>query len=151
MRATDLLKLTCLLLPLLACEISNGQEAGRPIEGATGGVYLPNQSPALSNLKPGIKMHMDPFGKPCVSVAAYSLGKTDYQKIFRAEEKLLASREYEHMITATNRCSQMIKLKVCYLGSQNCVIVDLSSYGNQRASLGISSDQGFSYQYTEQF
>jgi hypothetical protein len=151
MRATDFLKFTGLLFPLLACEASNGQESGRPIEGSTGGVYMPHPSSALSDLKPGIKMHLDPFGKPCVTVAAYSLAKTDYRKIFGAEQKLLASGEYEHMIAAKNHCSQMIRLKVCYFGSQSCVTVDVASYGDQRASLGISTGQGFRYQYTEQF
>jgi hypothetical protein len=151
MRLMDFAKLTSLLLLLLASEISNAQESGRPIEGATGGAYSPHESSALSDLKPGIKMHLDPFGKPCVTVAAYSLAKTDFGKIFGAEPKVFASKEYEHMITATNRCSQMIKLKVCYSGTQDCVIVELASYGNQRASLGRSSDQGFRYQYTEQF
>jgi hypothetical protein len=153
MRATDFWILTSVFFPLFACgtSISNGQEWGRPIEGSTGGAYLSNHSSALSDLKPGIKMHLDPFGKPCVTLAAYSLAKSDYRKIFGAEQKIFASSEYEHMITATNHCSQMIKLKVCYSDSQNCVVVELASYGNQRASLGISSDQGFRYQYTEQF
>jgi hypothetical protein len=151
MRATDFLKLTTLLFLLLASEISKGQESGRPIEGSTGGAYQSNQSSALSDLKPGIRMHLDPYGKPCVSVAAYSHPKTDFGKIFGAEHKIFASDEYEHMVTARNHCSQMIKLKVCYSDTRNCVMVDLPSYGNQRASLGISLDQEFRYQYTEQF
>ena len=152
MRTTDLLKLTSPLFLLLACTVSDGQESGRPIEGSTGGLYVPKESSALSDLKPGIKMHMDPYGKPCVTVGAYSLPKTDFGKIFGAEQRPPASVEYEHFVTAKNRCSQTIKLKVCYFESNSCVTVNLAGYGNQRASLGLSPGaRGFRYQYTEQF
>jgi hypothetical protein len=152
MRTTGFLKPISFVVLLVASEMSNGQELSRPIEGSTGGLYLPNQSSALSDLKPGVKMHLDPFGKPCVTVGAYSLPKTDFRKIFGAEQKPLASVEYEHFVTAKNHCSQTIKLKVCYFDSNSCVTVDVASYGNQRASLGTSPGMpGFRYQYTEQF
>ena len=138
MRATGLLKLTGPLFLLFTCTVSNGQGSGRPVEGATGGLLLPNQPSGLSDLKPGVRLHMDPYGKPCLSVGAYSLTKPDFRSTFGAEEKPLASVEYEHIVTAKSHCSQTIKLKVCYSGSQSCVTIDVAGYGNQRASLGIS-------------
>lgn len=152
MRAADLFKVTSPLFLLFTWTVSNGQGSGRPVEGSTGGVLLPNQPSGLSDLKPGVKLHMDPFGKPCVTVGAYSLPKADFRRIFGAEQKPSASVDYEQFVTAKNHCSQTIKLKVCYFGSQSCVTIDVAGYGDQRASLGISPGmRGFRYQYTEQF
>ena len=179
MRYVQFVKVVWLLVPFLACDVSNGQQStagsGRPIEGSTGGLYPPNQSQSSlhSDLDPGVKFHRDPYGKPCISVAAFALPKTDFRKIFGAELSAHSSakdkgkdgsdgvglgagdsksQNYEHMVSAQNRCSQNIKLKVCYLGSQSCLLVDVPPYGHQRASLGIATGTpAFSYQYTEQF
>ena len=56
--------------------------------GLTGGLYLPNQSQSSlhSDLDLGVKVHSDPYGKRCISVAAFALPKTDFRKIFGAEQ-----------------------------------------------------------------
>jgi hypothetical protein len=173
------LQLTCLIVVLLASPgTSNGQEptrSGRPIEGSTGGLYVPNQSQSSlqSDLDPGVKVHLDPYGKRCILVAAYALPKTDFRKIFGAELSAHSSpkdkgkdasgsvgqdaraskaQNYEHMVSAQNRCSHTIRLRVCYLGSQSCVPLAVPAYGRQQASLGIATGTpAFRYQYTEQF
>jgi hypothetical protein len=173
MRYANLLKLVSFLAPFLACQVSNGQQStalasGRPIEGATAGLYLPNS--VQSDLSPGVKVHMDVYGKRCVMVAAYSHAKTDFRKIFgggqppQGSEKDKGqsssasgqgddkSKNFEHIVSAQNHCSQTIRLRVCYLGSQNCVPLDVPGHGHQQASLGIASGMpGFRYQYIEQF
>ena len=158
MRYMQFLKSIWLLMPFLVCNVSYGQTAGagRPIEGSTDGLYLPNQSPFHSDLDPGVKVHHDPYGKRCISVAAFALPKTDFRKIFGAEPAAKdadsKTQHYEHIVSAQNRCSQSIKLKVCYLGSQSCLLVDVPPYGHQQASLGIATGtKAFRYQYTEQF
>ena len=165
MRASSVLKLIGLLIPFLVCGHSNAQELtvpfgaghGRPIEGSTGGLYLPNQSQisVQSDLNPAIRVHKDAVGKRCVTVGAYSLPKIDFRKIFsggQSEQGDKAPKMFEHMITAQNRCSQTIKLKVCYYDSQSCITVDVPSHSDQQASLGVASGMpNFRYQYTEQF
>ena len=160
MRYVQFMTVVWLLAPFLACDVCNGQQttigSGRPIEGSTDGLYLPNQSPFQSDLDPRVKVHQDPYGKRCVSVAAFALPKTDFRKIFGAEPAAKGSdsktQNYEHIVSAQNRCSQSIKLKVCYLGSQSCLLVDVPPYGHQQASLGIATGtKAFRYQYTEQF
>ena len=172
MRNVKLLKLVTLLTSLLVCDISHGQQSppgagpGHPIEGSTNGLYLPNQS--QSDLNPSVKVHLDAYGKRCVTVAAYSLPKTDFRKIFgggqtpQGSEKDKGqnpsasgqdkSKNFEHIVSAQNHCSQTIRLRVCYLGSQDCVPLDVPGYGHQQASLGIAAGMpGFRYQYIEQF
>jgi hypothetical protein len=165
MRYVRFVKVLWLLVPFLACDVCNGQQStaefGRPIEGSTGGLYLPNQSQSSlhSDLDPGVKVHSDPYGKRCISVAAFARPKTDFRKIFGAELSAHSSgagdsksQNYEHIVSAQNRCSQSIKLKVCYLGSRSCLLVDVPPYGQQQASLGIATGtSAFRYQYTEQF
>jgi len=173
MRRAKLLKLGSLLVPLLVCEASSGQQSlaplgpGRPIEGSTSGLYLPNS--VQSDLSRGVKVHLDVYGKRCVTVAAYSLAKTDFRKIFgggqtpQAEKDKGASsgaggqgdyksKNFEHIVSAQNHCSQTVRLRVCYLGSQDCVPLDVPGYGHQQASLGIAAGTpSFRYQYIEQF
>jgi hypothetical protein len=165
MRRLGFFKLLGLLLSLVTCEVSNAQQPsdarpGRPIEGSTGGLYLPNQSQSSvqPDLHPSIRMHKDSRGKSCVTVAAYSRPKTDFRKIFgghdtsASEQTDIKSKIYEHIISAQNRCGQTIKLKVCYYESQNCVSLDVPGYDRQEASLGVAPGMpGFRYQYTEQF
>jgi hypothetical protein len=89
-------------------------------------------------------------------VAAFSLPKTDFRKIFGAGQTPQASdntsKLFEHMISAQNHCSQIIRLRVCYYGSETCVAVDVPPFDHQQASLGVARGMpGFRYQYTEQF
>ena len=157
MRHANLSKLVILFACFIGSNVSNGQQLvtppgaapGRPIEGSTGGHYE-SELPAQSDLTPSVRVHLDPYGKRCVAVAAYSRAKTDFGKIFGAGPQATAS--FEHFISAQNHCSQTIRLRVCYHGSQNCVPMDVPPYGRQQASLGVAPGMpGFRYQYTEQF
>jgi hypothetical protein len=166
------------LLVSATCVVSYSQDA-RPVNGATGGLYRKDQSTLrrsqLSsdlNAASSLKVHRDPYGKACVSVGAYSIQKTDYRKIFEpkkaagnakaevenqkpgsvSDQPSISIKILEHIISAKNNCSQTVKLKVCYYGTQDCVPVDLPSYGHKETSMGIYPGmQDFRYQYTEQF
>ena len=168
MRCLTLLKLLSLpVLAVVTCQASNGQglttpldtTPSRPIEGATGGLHLPNQMQlkgsqfSSSNSSFGVKVHMDPVGTPCVKVSAYSHQQTNYRRIF---DPTLTPRNssniFEHFISAQNHCSQPVKLRVCYYNSQSCVAMDVPGYGRQEALLGAyPALQDFRYQYVEQF
>ena len=162
MRTSLLLRLSSLLVPLLACGISNGQQspgplgigAGRPIEGSSD-PQIQSTKPPRSELQPGIKMHLDPLGKPCVAVTGFSLEKTDFRAVFGGQASELEQKgvkHFENFISAQNHCSRPIKLRVCYYASQDCVPIDVPGYDNRRISLGFSGGtRRFRYQYTEQF
>jgi hypothetical protein len=168
MRCLNLLKLLSLpVLVVVTCEPSTGQgltppldtTPSRPIEGATAGLHLPNQTQlggsqfSSPNWSFGVKVHTDPVGKPCVKVSAYSHQQTNYRKIF--DPTLTPGNSlniFEHFITAQNHCSQPVKLKVCHYNSQSCVVVDVPGYGHHQAFLGeYPALPEFRYQYVEQF
>ncbi len=168
MRCLNLLKLLSLtVLGVVTCEASNGQglttpldsTPSRPIEGATAGLHLPNQTQSGNsqfsspNSNFGVKVHTDAVGKPCVKVSAYSHQQTNYRKIFDPTLTLRnGSNIFEHFISAQNHCSQPVKLRVCYYNSQSCVAVDVPAYGRQEALLGAyPALPDFRYQYVEQF
>jgi hypothetical protein len=71
------------------------------------------------------KKHMGPTGRPCISVAGYSIPHALDKQVF------------DNMIEATNACSQVIKLKVCYYHSDRCVDVDAPAYSRKGATLGV--------------
>ena len=71
------------------------------------------------------KKHMGPTGKPCISVAGYSIPHALDKQVF------------DNMIEATNACSQVIKLKVCYYHSDRCVDFDAPAYSKKGTTLGV--------------
>jgi hypothetical protein len=168
MRCLNLLKL--LSLPVLAVvtwEASNSQglttpldaTPSRPIEGSTAGLHLPNQTQLGGSQFPsptssfGVKVHLDPVGKPCMKVSAYSHKQPNYRKIFDPTlTPRSSSNIFEHFISAQNHCSQPVKLKVCYYGSQSCVMLEVPGYDRREALLGVyPALADFRYQYVEQF
>ena len=161
MRRSYLSKLVAFLLSFATCAASNGQQLsaptntapGHPIEGGIGGNQP--QSPALSQLRPRVKVHQDASGKPCVTIAAHSLPKADFRKIFGGEQPSdgtdIKLKTFEHIISAHNHCALTVRLRVCYYGSQNCLPLDVPGHDDGEVSLGISPELGFHYQYTEQF
>jgi hypothetical protein len=158
MQVSAIAKLASLLVSLLACDVANSQPlnggSGHPIEGSTGGTYRPNKLQS-SDLNPSAKVHKDAYGTPCVTVAAHSLPKTDFRKIFSGGQTSdgtdIKLKTFEHIISAHNHCALTVRLRVCYYGSQNCLPLDVPGHDDGQASLGISPESGFHYQYTEQF
>lgn len=71
------------------------------------------------------KKHMGPTGRPCINVAGYS------------KPHVLDKQVFDNVIAATNACSQIIKLKICYYHSDRCVDVDAPAYSKKEATLGV--------------
>src|SRR5258708_6181062 len=134
---------------MIACTVSHAQglypsasdRIGRPIVGATTGIRPPSETqPFGESANAGKKVHMDPTGKPCVQVSAFSRPEIINPKLF------------DHTILARNHCSLPINLKVCYYGSQSCIPVDIPGYGQKQTVLGVyPSLRDFRYEYTEKF
>lgn len=118
-----------------------GDGASRPMVGGTGGLGAPVRAPMVGGITNSVvKVHLAPTGKPCVRVEAYSKAQTINPNIF------------EHVISATNNCSQRIKMEVCYYKTQHCILVDLPPYDRKQTVLGIyPALKEFRYEYTEKF
>lgn len=111
--------------------------SGQRIEG---GVGLPAAPPAVSLGGTRPKVHTGPTGKPCVEVRGNANPQASNTHIF------------EHTITATNSCSQVVKLSVCYRGSDRCIPMTVSSYSRQTSVLGIEPAMtAFRFEYWERF
>lgn len=110
------------------------------IEGASGLAPAP-RAPVLAGEEAlGPRRHLGPTGKPCVAVNGFARPEPINPQIF------------EHVITANNSCSQVIKLTVCYYGSDRCTPLTVASYARKETVLGIlPAMKEFRFEYREQF
>ena len=114
---------------------------GRPGALIEGGVGLrPAPGGTLLSGFEKARQHLSPIGKPCVAVTG------------QGQAQVINPHIFEHIITANNSCSQIIKLYVCYYGSERCVPMVVPSYTRKMAVLGIQPDTGsFRFEYWERF
>jgi len=117
-----------------------GDDNSRPILGGAG-VLPPTQLPSFSGSQNAtVRMHSDPTGKPCVKILGY------------AQQQVVNKNIFDHMISASNNCSQTITVHVCYYQSQHCTSIDVPAYGRKEALLGIMpAMKDFRFEYTEKF
>jgi hypothetical protein len=108
-----------------------------PVLGGAGGV----RPPILNGTQnAAAKKHLGPTGKPCLTVLGYAQPQTINPDIF------------DHMISASNDCSQPIKMQVCYYQTQQCIPVGVPAYGRKEVVLGIMpAMKQFQFEYREMF
>jgi hypothetical protein len=135
-----------LLVALIAsCASAQAQEIGLPSQGGmefggAGGLKAPTHLSMPIGENAGSRRHLGPTGQACLAVRGEARAETINPKLF------------EHVILATNECSQRIKADVCYYLSDHCVSLDVPSYGRDEKILGIMpSMTGFRFEYREQF
>ncbi len=112
----------------------------RPSMGSTFG-RPPGQSAAISPSQDvNLLRHRDALGRVCLQISGYSRAHTINPKLF------------DHVVSATNNCAQIIHVSVCYTGTQHCVQMDVPGHGRKEALLGIlpAIDQ-FNYEFHERF
>jgi hypothetical protein len=86
------------------------------------------------------RRHKGPTGKPCIKIEASARPQTINPHIF------------EHWVAVTNSCGEIIRMKICYHNTQECIMVDAPPWGRQDKVLGIfPALKEFGYDYTEQF
>jgi hypothetical protein len=113
--------------------------AGMEIRGA-GGLKPPTIAPPLTGADAGIKRHLGPTGRPCLTVSGDAKPERINPKIF------------EHTVLARNECSQRIKMKICYYQSEHCVETEVAPYGRNEVMLGIMpSMNSFRFEFREEF
>jgi hypothetical protein len=81
--------------------------------------------------------HLDPLGKPCVDVFPVANAQT------------INSNIYDHDLLINNRCSQRIRLSVCYYRTRTCSTFAIAGYTRQLKLLGIFAEKEFRIQYRE--
>jgi hypothetical protein len=108
--------------------------------GAAGGLKPAPTSPPLNGEDVGIKRHLGPTGKACLTVKGVPQREAINPKLF------------EHKIVALNDCSKRIKIRACYYQTQHCVVMDVPPNGRDEVVLGIMpSMSGFRFEFREQF
>jgi hypothetical protein len=129
-----LILISALLAPFAAD--AQGLTTERPTFGTSGGLRAAPPPVAFDPENAKAKVHRDPYGKPCMDV----LG--------RSRQQTVNTKMFDQTVIAENHCSQAIKLKVCYYGSQSCAPVDVPPYGRKETLLGFFPMKEFRYQYT---
>ena len=113
----------------------------RPVVGGTSGVSRPVSPPRISGSEHlEIMRHRDPSGKPCLAVYGF------------ARTHSVNPSLYDHVVAANNRCTKLIKVKVCYYRSQQCIWLDVPSRGRKETVLGLMpSLSDFRFEFREMF
>lgn len=87
-----------------------------------------------------LTVHRNSLGKPCLNIEAAS----------RAH--VINPDVYDNIISFQNQCNILIKVRVCYFGTESCVNVDVPAQKRTDAVLGIRPhSQYFRYSYKETF
>ena len=81
--------------------------------------------------------HLDPVGKPCV-------------EIFPVATAQISNRDiYDHNLLMNNRCSQRIRLSICYYQTRTCAIFAVAGYTRELKLFGIFTEKDFRIEYRE--
>lgn len=75
--------------------------------------------------EPGGNVIRDSLGKPCLDIEAAARSETVNPDML------------EHVVSVKNNCSRLIKVKVCYYGSEQCKQFDLQGYKRVDTILGV--------------
>jgi hypothetical protein len=85
-----------------------------------------------------LSVHRDALGRPCL----------DFEAASRAH--VINPNVYDHVVSVYNQCVRLIKLSVCYYGSDRCIDMEVPPLARKDGILGIyPSMQYFRYSYKE--
>jgi hypothetical protein len=140
-RISKLIAIGTVLLPTTGSawtRVSQDAPDQRPAVGATQGVTVtPYSSPSSGTYT---RRHLSPNGTVCVFLGGVARPFTNNDKLFN------------HWISAENRCSDRIRIKVCYYATTICIDMNLAGHEQKEAILGtLPAVKDFRYEYREQF
>jgi hypothetical protein len=102
--------------------------------------FAPSSGSTSALSKEHVRRHIGSNGKPCLAVESY------------ARPQVINKDIYEHWIRATNSCGQSIKLRVCYHGTDDCIVMNVPPWESKNSVLGIYPVvQDFQFDAKEQF
>ncbi|HLH11183.1 MAG TPA: hypothetical protein VKV77_04795 [Methylovirgula sp.] len=110
-----------------------------PMTGESSGLAPLEQKPAFGGLTGPVPLiHHDALRHPCVEIHGYS------------QPQKVNPDVYDHILQISNRCSETIKLHICYYQTEDCIDVSARPYDNQLETLGIFAHMpDFRWEYTE--
>jgi len=86
------------------------------------------------------RKHHDLAGKPCLETSGSAIPLASNPKI------------QSHLVSLSNRCIDLIKVKVCYYKTDDCIDVEVPGRSRKEQVLGVFPElQQFKYQVKEQF
>jgi hypothetical protein len=86
------------------------------------------------------KYHMGPLGKPCLTIAGYAKPETVNKNI------------YQHWISAANNCGQIVRVRICYFETEDCIVMSVPPWDRKESVLGIfPALKRFKFEAKEQF
>ena len=107
-----------------------------PISGGTG--VAPQPPNAFQGLAGTYAApHKTPDGRACIAVHPMTRAQIINPKII------------DQIVIMNNICGQAIKVQVCYVGSNDCIIVPLGGYQRLQRTLGVAGSTSFRYEYRE--
>lgn len=129
-------------IPLISMTAAQAQVSafGKTTAPIYGGVGV---SPQAGNRFPGMTgtfapLHKAPDGRACVSVSPLTHPQTHNPKII------------DQIVIVNNICGESIKVRICYAGSNDCIVLPLMGYQRLQRTLGIGTGStSFRYEYSE--
>ena len=86
------------------------------------------------------RKHLDLAGKPCLETSGSAIPLASNPKI------------QSHLVSLSNHCLDLIKVKLCYYKTDDCTDVDVPGRSHKEQVLGVFPElQQFKYQVKERF
>lgn len=87
-----------------------------------------------------LTVHRDSLGKPCLNIEAASRAHVVNPDV------------YDNIVSIKNSCNFLIKVRVCYFGSDGCADVEVSAGQRKDVLLGVRpQSKYFRYSFKEKF
>lgn len=84
--------------------------------------------------------HRDALNRPCLEIEAVS------------RRHVINPNVFDHVVSVSNRCLKLIKLRVCYSKSDSCIDMEVPGQQRKEGILGIYPNmQYFRYSFREKF
>lgn len=125
--------LACFVLSVGACDQPATAQLTNPLAPYKSRVTVQN-----SGENAALTVHRNSLGKACLNIEATS----------RAH--VINPNVYDNIVSFQNQCNILIKVQVCYFGTENCVDVEVPAQKRTEAVLGIRlHSKYFRYSYKE--
>lgn len=129
-----------LLIALTTLGRSAQAQFGRTTAPITGGTGVSTQAPNSFQGMSGTYAppHKTPDGRACIAVHPMTRAQIINPKII------------DQIVILSNICGQAINVRVCYAGSNDCILVPLGGYQRLQRTLGVGTGStSFRYEYRE--
>lgn len=127
-------------LTFLAVNIGAGENRALAQSTSPTSPYKSRLTLQNSGANAALTVHRNAFGKPCLNIEAAS------------RSHVVNPNVYDNIVSIQNQCSQIIKVQICYYGSESCLDVEVSGQQRKDTVLGVRpNSQYFRYSYKEKF